>query len=205
MYVCMGQIIVRWRKHSIGSMEDAVVRQVLSLHEPKLVIVLLRDLQRAVRYVGRVEGHEGGLRVVVVFDDIHELLLVEELGVTRGVQRRRALVRVPKVDDRLVAFAAGLHVCLRPKVVFVREVIQRRVVTSALRGVRRCHHPSVPLASHGSGVASTLQHLRLGGCALIRARCQSRGGDVDISQRASVSRGTDTEIQLEPYTLYSES
>ena len=137
MYVCVEQIIVRWRKHSIGSMEDAVVRQVLSLHEPKLVVVLLRDLQRAVRYVGRVEGHEGGLRVVVVLDDIHELLLVEELGVTRGVQRRRALVRVPKVDDGLVALAARLHVRLAPEVVLVREVVQRGVVAASVGRVGR--------------------------------------------------------------------
>ena len=45
------------------------------LHEPELVVVLLRDLQWAVRYVGRVEGHEGGLRVVVILDDIYKLLL----------------------------------------------------------------------------------------------------------------------------------
>lgn len=69
-------------------------------HPAKLVVVELGHLKRAMRHVWRVEHHQGGLCMVVLFNDIHQLSLVEELRIVSVVERRCPLVRVPKVDLR---------------------------------------------------------------------------------------------------------
>eukprot|EP00661_Eupelagonemidae_sp_cell13_P001128 gene1128-biopygen19756 len=81
-----------------------------------------RQALRAVRHVRRVEQQKriGG---VVLLNDANQLALVEELRVPRAVHVRGAAIEV----------------------VLVREVVQTRVVPTAVRRVRGSGHPRIPL------------------------------------------------------------